>query len=113
VNTNVKVANCVNYENKPERIYLACGDGGESVGNITWTSWGGETATGHGTYTINDCEPDCADGIFHEKPVNVTLSLIRKANAVEFYSRMTITTNSGSLPVIGGSSSVRDLEITG
>ncbi|MFM8842013.1 MAG: hypothetical protein ACKOFU_04780 [Actinomycetota bacterium] len=51
----------------------ACADFGEMVRDITWNEWGAEGATGKGIYSVNDCEPSCAEGKRDEIPVRVWL----------------------------------------
>jgi hypothetical protein len=50
------------------------GDGTTALWDMTWTSWTGSTAVGHGTEKIDDCNPDCAQGTLHAVPVTVTFS---------------------------------------
>jgi hypothetical protein len=59
---------------KPTEIVLACGDGNESVGGITWTGWGSPFTAGRGTAVINDCTPSCVAGRDHSYPVVVLLT---------------------------------------
>jgi hypothetical protein len=50
------------------------GDAGNIVGNITWTSWNGESATGRGTWGYDNCVPDCAAGTETSYPATITFS---------------------------------------
>ncbi|HUY71202.1 MAG TPA: hypothetical protein VMV08_03100 [Gaiellaceae bacterium] len=59
---------------KPTDIVLACGDGNESIGGITWTGRGSPFAAGRGTAVINDCTPSCVAGHDHAYPVVVLLT---------------------------------------
>jgi hypothetical protein len=59
---------------KPEAITFTCADGNMYVDQITWSKWGNTGARGTGTYNVNDCEPDCADGTLLRGPVDITLS---------------------------------------
>lgn len=58
---------------KPEVFTTACADFGEAVYKIRWSMWSAGGAKGSGIYSVNDCEPDCADGKIHEFPVYVWL----------------------------------------
>lgn len=51
----------------------ACADFGEMVRDITWDEWGIDGALGKGIYSVNDCDPNCAEGTRHEIPVRVWL----------------------------------------
>jgi hypothetical protein len=59
---------------KPEAITFTCADGNMYVDEITWSQWSADGARGTGTYNVNDCEPDCADGTMLRGPVTITLS---------------------------------------
>jgi hypothetical protein len=66
--------NCTREQYKPNRIVLACGDGGSWLGKLKWSSWGHQKAAATGNYSVNDCTPDCAAGHLHSYPVTVTLT---------------------------------------
>jgi hypothetical protein len=59
---------------KPEAITFTCADGNMYVDLILWSEWNQTGARGTGTYNVNDCEPDCADGTMLRGPVDITLS---------------------------------------
>ena len=59
---------------KPEAITFTCADGNMYVDQILWSEWNNTGARGTGTYNVNDCEPDCADGTMLRGPVDITLS---------------------------------------
>ena len=42
--------------------------------NLTWTSWGHDSATGTGDLTVNTCTPDCAAGNNSDFPATLSLS---------------------------------------
>ena len=58
---------------KPEVATSACADFGEAVWDIEWNSWGATGAAGVGTYKVNDCKPNCAEGQIFEQKVKVRL----------------------------------------
>jgi hypothetical protein len=59
---------------KPEAITFTCADGNMYVDQILWSEWNQTGARGTGTYNVNDCDPDCADGTMLRGPVDITLS---------------------------------------
>ncbi len=65
---------CETRVSKPKSIMIYCADGGAYLEKITWNTWDDSGAAGSGTYSYNDCEPDCADGTTHSVPVKITLS---------------------------------------
>ncbi|MGX1806240.1 hypothetical protein ACWIGI_11040 [Nocardia sp. NPDC055321] len=71
------VDDCTTYPaqsvSKPIDLLLACGDGGLWVREITWSSWGPDTAEGEGTQSRRICEPDCATGGVATGPTHITL----------------------------------------
>jgi hypothetical protein len=66
--------NCTTPSVEPAEIVLACGDYGERLTSLYWTSWTANGATAVGTLVYNDCTPDCAAGQFHRVP-NTTVTL--------------------------------------
>ena len=67
---------------KPDYITLTCADGGISVGEIKWQSWGVTEAIGTGVYAENNCQPDCASGKLIKTPVVLSLT-----NLIEYKSK--------------------------
>jgi hypothetical protein len=68
---------------KPKQIVFACGDGGVYFGNITWSKWDNNGATGTGTLYNNVCVPNCAAGNV-EKYTKVKLTLGDSASGPGF-----------------------------
>jgi hypothetical protein len=58
----------------PASIPVACADGSAVLTHLTWSSWTGSQASGHGTLELNDCTPSCADGTFSPYAAIVTLT---------------------------------------
>ncbi len=50
------------------------GDAGDIVTGITWLSWTGTQAVGNGTWTYQNCVPDCASGSQTLYPAMIVLS---------------------------------------
>ena len=65
---------CELISQKPETLTTNCADFGEMVYDIKWSKWEIDGAIGEGIYSINECEPSCAEGTRSEKPVSVRLS---------------------------------------
>lgn len=49
-------------------------DAGNIVSNITWASWTTTQAIGQGTWTYDNCVPDCASGSATPYPATIVLS---------------------------------------
>lgn len=78
------IVNCLGtLDYKPKQIVFACGDGGVYFGNIKWTKWDNNGATGVGTLYNNVCVPDCGAGNV-EKYTKVKLSLGDSASGPGF-----------------------------
>lgn len=56
---------------RPREIVFACGDGNALARDLHWTGWGSTFAAAVGTFSANDCTPNCAAGHFHAYPVVV------------------------------------------
>ena len=68
------VGDCTHSQIKPKQIVLACADANAVVLHVKWSSFGAAKAAGTGTYSVNDCKPNCAAGTFKDYPVKLTAS---------------------------------------
>jgi hypothetical protein len=93
--TDVLTWDCESAEYKPESITLTCADGGELIRSITWTTWTSKSASGTGIYSINLCNPSCAEGQRLEEPVEVVLSDAEQVSKKIAYKTLIFTTLSG------------------
>ena len=59
---------------RPENLTTVCADFGWAVWDIKWGKWDAFGGYGEGTYSINDCEPSCAEGTRSERPATVLLT---------------------------------------
>jgi hypothetical protein len=78
---------------EPASLVLACGDGGDRMTAMHWTSWAPTHATGTGIQSLNDCTPNCAMGHFHDYPVDISLigSVLVAQNEPFAYTKITLT----------------------
>lgn len=81
---------CESIVRRPTTLTDTCADFGEAVFDITWKTWGIEGAKGRGTLSINECEPDCADGTRREYPVSLILDRITFDGTRYFLNYLTI-----------------------
>lgn len=94
--------NCESPEQKPSEIVLTCADAGMYVDQITWSSWAVDGALGKGTYNVNECDPNCAEGTMVAVPVYVELSSLTKYQGKYYLRKMLITSTTGeNLPQTG------------
>jgi len=49
-------------------------DGGNIVGQLTWSVWNQHEAIGNGTRTLESCKPNCAEGVDTQVPERLVLS---------------------------------------
>jgi hypothetical protein len=47
---------------RPGSYLLACGDGSAYLERLNWAAWGPSSAMASGTFIVNNCTPDCAEG---------------------------------------------------
>ena len=93
--TEVLTWDCGSLVNQPESITLTCADGGELIHSITWTTWTSRSASGTGIYSINLCNPNCAEGQRLEEPVEVVLSNAEQDSKKIVYKTLIFRTLSG------------------
>ena len=72
--SNRIVGNCTKSTVAPKSIVLACADDNAYIAHVTWTSFGGASASGAGSLTVNTCSPNCAAGKFVSYPVTFKAS---------------------------------------
>ena len=80
---------------KPEAITFTCADGNMYLDQITWSQWRADGALGSGTYNVNDCDPDCADGTMLRGPVDITLSNPTEYKGKFYLRTLVIRSNDG------------------
>ena len=93
--TEVLTWDCGSLVNQPESITLTCADGGELIHSITWTSWTSKSASGTGIYSINLCNPNCAEGEIVEAKVNLKLSDLTPYKEKFYLKTIDIVTQDG------------------
>jgi hypothetical protein len=76
---------------KPNVLYQTCADGGMQIYDITWSTWTPYGAKGRGTYSVNQCEPDCADGTRLETIVDVALDTLIQYKGKYYLSNLEVT----------------------
>jgi hypothetical protein len=60
----LKITNCNKTASRPKLLTLTCGDGNTVLKGMSWSSFGGLSAAGKGTFVTNTCEPNCqGDGL--------------------------------------------------
>jgi hypothetical protein len=95
----LKITNCNKAQTKPKTVVLTCGDANTALKNMSWTSFGGATAAGKGTYVTNTCEPNCASGKNVSYPVTVKATGSKKCNGgVSVYGKASFTFTGAKKP---------------
>ena len=78
---------------RPGSIILACADGNAYVGGLSWSAWGSSSALASGSYSFNDCTPNCLSGHGHTFSGLVVLwgaQALPGHAEVRYFSEMTI-----------------------
>ncbi len=89
------VNDCGAPEYKPESLTQFCTDVGTAVVKIKWTSWTSTRAVGTGSYFVNTCEPDCADGKLLWAKVKVVLSGAKFTRGKRYLMNVTVSSING------------------
>ncbi len=88
------------------------GDSTAFLSGMAWSSWTASEAVGTGTYKLDDCQPDCAQGTVHDVPVVVTFSRPVKAcspgTARWFWSRASFMFPKGLPKALQGDSAPKN-----
>ena len=84
---------------------MTCADGGIYIDHIDWSQWNSNGAQGIGTYNVNDCDSNCAEGTFHHTRVKVHLSRLATYDGKYFLRTLVIRTFNGENLLHGSASS--------
>ena len=79
---------------KPSMIDLSA-DGNGDLNGLTWSSWTAHSAEGSGSFNVNNCQPNCAQGTTVDVPVSVALSAPTSGSS-PYFTAMTLTDSSGN-----------------
>jgi len=71
--SDVYTFSCELVLRKPTSFSTNCADFGMAIFEVKWSIWSAEGAKGKGIYSVNDCNPSCAEGRRHEIPVYLWL----------------------------------------
>jgi len=99
---------CGGGEVRPDFVLLGCGDGGQFLAGVHWSSWTTTHALGAAVWWQNLCTPDCAAGHFRRVRVVVQLSRPRTCGAPRrlLFTRMRLLPSGASavtvrIPTLG------------
>jgi len=87
----LKITNCNKTASKPKTLTLTCGDGNTFLKGLSWSSFGGSTAQAKGTFVIDLCEPNCAEGKNATYPASVKATGAKKCQGANVYRKLTLT----------------------
>jgi hypothetical protein len=94
----LKMTNCNKSQSKPKTVVLTCGDANTALKGMTWSSFGGTTAKGKGTFVTNTCEPNCAEGKNVSYPVSVVATGSKKCKGGSVYGKLSLTFTGSKKP---------------
>jgi hypothetical protein len=87
----LKITNCFHASSRPTSVTLTCGDGNTVLKGLKWSSFGGASALALGTFVIDLCEPNCAEGKTASFPVTVKASSPRNCKGgLRVYNKLTL-----------------------
>jgi hypothetical protein len=87
----LKITDCNTAVSRPKLLTLSCGDGNTVLKGLSWSSFGGSTARAKGTFVMNTCEPNCAQGRDVSFKVNVKATNPRTCKrGTRVYNKVTL-----------------------
>lgn len=114
ITTQIYVTTCGHLDYKPTVILKFCADAEVGIGQIQWSTWSAEGASGTGVYEVNDCAPSCASGKFHYADVRITLSKSKTSDGKIALTFISISTkDEKNLPLSQSTSDSWPLELAG
>ncbi len=96
--TPLKITNCNKAASRPKLLTLTCGDGNTVLKGLTWSSFGGATASGKGTFVTNTCEPNCSEGKNVSYPATVKATGSKKCKGATVYAKLALTYTGAKKP---------------
>jgi len=99
---------CGYPEYQPQSLTEFCADAGNGVTKIKWSSWTSTRASGTGSFYVNQCDPNCADGKLIWAKVKVVLSGAKVTRGKRYLMNVTVSSTNGKpLPGESNSTSIR------
>ena len=89
------VNDCGYPEFKPESLTQYCADAGAGVTKIKWSIWTSTRAVGSGSYYVNLCNPNCADGKLVWAKVKIVLSKPKMTHGKRYLMNVTVSSLTG------------------
>jgi len=86
---------CGYPEYKPQSLTQYCADAGNGVTKIKWSSWTSTRATGTGSFYVNLCDPNCADGKLVWAKAKVVLSGAKFSRGKRYLMNVTVSSVNG------------------
>ena len=86
---------CGYPEYKPQSLTQFCADAGNGVTKIKWSSWTSTRATGTGSFYVNLCDPNCADGKLVWAKAKVVLSGAKLTRGKRYLMNITVSSTNG------------------
>ena len=105
---NVYAFTCELVDQKPEALTPYCADFGVAVWKIKWAKWSAYAAEGDGTFSANNCDPNCADGKYTNVAVRVFLKDLTTKNNKYFYNTAVIVPKGKIVSSAGDSTNIID-----
>ena len=87
----LKITSCYSAASRPKTIVLTCADANTALKGLAWSSFGGSTAQGKGTFVTNNCEPNCASGKNISYPVKLKATgSVSCKHGLRVYGKLTL-----------------------
>ncbi|HTU74731.1 MAG TPA: hypothetical protein VMG38_14550 [Trebonia sp.] len=90
-------------QTEPSSFIMTCADAGMRLEGLRWTTWSSHFASAYGTFSENDCEPNCASGHVRDYPVVVTAwgsKGVPGHSSERAYTELTLTFPASSRPPV-------------
>ena len=86
-------------EIRPSDIGFGCADLNTDISSIDWTSWTATSAGGTGTFSEDNCVPDCADGSDSTEQATISLSDPGEYLGALVFQNVTVSPVGGGAPL--------------
>lgn len=76
---------------RPASLTLDCHDSNATLNQLQWSRWSADGAAGTGEFSINSCQPDCAEGTVESYPVEVEAPEVKVTDAGSIFTAIVVT----------------------
>ncbi len=76
---------------RPATLSLDCQETNATLSKLQWAQWDRDAAKGTGEFSVNNCQPNCAEGTVESYAVEVMAPQVKTSQAGSVYTEVVVT----------------------